>query len=84
MLAGRSREAVLVGEAKLRRVVDARPIVASLERKAERLPWRSETLRYAVAAPFEVQHAPAGVLTVTAVDIFGIPGEKQKAPYTRD
>ncbi len=83
MLAGRSREAVLVGEAKLRRAVDARPLVSALERKAERLPRRSETLRYAVAAPLEVQHAPAGVLTVTAADIFGIRGEKMKKRPTR-
>lgn len=78
MLAGRSREAILVGEAKLRTVVDGRPIVVALEKKAERLPRRSESLRYAVAAPFEVQHAPEGVITVTAVEIFGIPGETLK------
>lgn len=78
MLSGRSREAVLVGEAKLRRVVDARPLVAALERKAERLPRRADTLRYAVAAPLDVTDAAPGVLTVTADDVFGIPGEKPK------
>ncbi len=78
MLAGRSREAVLVGEAKLRGVVDARPLVAALGRKAERLPRRADTLRYAVAAPLEVTNASRGVLTVTADDIFGIRAEKPK------
>jgi hypothetical protein len=64
-----------VGEAKLRHTVDALPLLRSLERKALRLPRRSPRMRYAVAAPRAVEHAPSEVLTVTAHDVFGLEGE---------
>ncbi len=78
MLSGQSREAILVGEAKLRRIVDARPIVAALERKAERLPRQAASLQLVVAAPLEVTNVAPGLITVTANEIFGIRGEKRK------
>jgi AAA+ ATPase superfamily predicted ATPase len=68
-LSGRGREAVLVGEAKWAKRVDARRLVRDLERKAEALPARSSELRYAVCAREHVDHAE-GVLTVTAADVF--------------
>lgn len=70
VLAGRRREAVLVGEAKWAKRVDARPILRALERKAETLPRRGTDLRYAVCAREDVRHA-GGVMAVTASDVFG-------------
>lgn len=70
VLAGRSREAILVGEAKWTRVVDARPLLRTLERKAEGLPRVRDPLRLAVCAREQLRNAPAGVLRVTAAEIF--------------
>jgi hypothetical protein len=75
VLAGPRSEAVLVGEAKLRRVIEAEPLIRALLRKAERIPRRAPNLRVALAAPIAVNGAPEDLLTVTAVDIFGLPGE---------
>lgn len=69
VLAGRSREAVLVGEAKWTRVVDAGSLLPTMQRKAERLPMVRDPLRLAVCAREQVRRAPAGVLSVTASDI---------------
>ena len=69
VLAGRRREAVLVGEAKWTRRVDAGPVVRALERKSGRLPAVSDALRYAVCAREEVG-GRAQVLALTARDIF--------------
>ncbi|MHB1500148.1 MAG: ATP-binding protein [Candidatus Dormibacteria bacterium] len=74
-LAGPHREAVLVGEAKLRRSVEAPPLLRALEQRALRLPSVSRDLRLALAAPGEVLEAPPGVLVITAEDIFGIQQE---------
>lgn len=68
-LAGRRREAVLVGEAKWARRVDARRILPTLERKAQALPLRAEPMRYAVCARERIDHA-AGVEAITAMDVF--------------
>lgn len=68
-LAGRSREAVLVGEAKWARQVDGAAIRRALERKAEALPRSRRDIRYAVAARESVRGD--GVLAITADDIFG-------------
>lgn len=68
-IAGRRREAVLVGEAKWAKRVDARRIVSELERKAEALPRRAPKIRCAVAARESVTH-PGDALAVTAHDIF--------------
>jgi hypothetical protein len=74
-LAGRSHEAVLVGEAKLHHTIDARPLLTSLQQKAQRLPKRAGHMRLAIGGPLFVQNAPPEVLVVTAADIFGIPNE---------
>ncbi len=68
-LAGRGREAVLLGEAKWSRRVDAAPLRAELQRKAEALPRRADELRYAVCARERVDNA-ADALAITAEDIF--------------
>jgi hypothetical protein len=68
-LAGRGREAVLLGEAKWAKRVDAAPLHAELQRKAEALPRRAAELRYAVCARERVDNA-AGVLAITAEDVF--------------
>lgn len=68
-LAGRGREAVLLGEAKWAKRIDAGPLRAELQRKAEALPRRAGELRYAVCARERVDNA-ADVLAVTAEDIF--------------
>jgi len=70
VLAGRSGEATLVGEAKWTRLLDARPVLRALERKAEGLPRVRDPLRFAVCARERVREAPAECLSVTATDIF--------------
>lgn len=69
-LAGRRREAVLLGEAKWARRVDAARLRADLERKAESLPRLSAAPRYAVCARERVNR-PGDALAITAADIFG-------------
>ncbi|HYP56449.1 MAG TPA: ATP-binding protein [Solirubrobacterales bacterium] len=68
-LAGRSREAVLLGEAKWAKRVRAEPLVAELRRKAAAVPKLVSEPRYAVAARERVDSAD-GVLAVTAAEIF--------------
>lgn len=68
-LAGRGREAVLLGEAKWAKRVSAPPLRAELERKAAALPRSSAALRYAICARERVDNA-AGVLAITAGDVF--------------
>lgn len=69
-LAGRAREAVLVGESKWARRVDARRIRRELERKAEALPDRREPLQFAIAAREAVENVEPDILPITAADIF--------------
>ena len=69
VLAGRGREAVLLGEAKWARRVDGGRLRAELERKAAALPRRAEDLRYAICARERVDNA-AGSAAFTAEDIF--------------
>ncbi len=74
-LAGRERSAVLVGEAKWARRVDAGALEAALARKSAALPRIRDPLRLAIAAREEVRGASRGTLTITSADIFGgIPG----------
>ena len=68
-LAGRSKEAVLIGEAKWRKRVDARRIRGDLERKAARLPRLADAPGYAICAREGVDHAEDS-LALTAADIF--------------
>jgi AAA+ ATPase superfamily predicted ATPase len=68
-LAGRSQTPVLVGEAKWTRHVNAERIRRELERKAESLPGRVPSLRYAICARERVDGAPDD-LCITAADIF--------------
>jgi AAA+ ATPase superfamily predicted ATPase len=70
VLAGRRREAVLLGEAKWTRRVDAARLRAELERKAQALPRPSAERRYAVCARERIDNA-GDTLAVTAADIFG-------------
>lgn len=69
VLAGRRREAVLVGEAKWARRVDAARLRAELERKAQALPRLAAEPRYAVCARERVDNA-GDALVATAADIF--------------
>lgn len=68
-LAGRGKEAVLLGEAKWRKRVDGARIRAELERKSSGLPRLASEPRYAVCAREAVDHGE-DVLCVTAEDIF--------------
>ncbi len=70
VLAGRSREAVLVGEAKWSKRVDGARLRGELERKAEALPDLAAELRYGVCARERVDNAGDALVT-TAADIFG-------------
>jgi AAA+ ATPase superfamily predicted ATPase len=68
-LAGRSREAVLIGEAKWAKSVNAARLRAELERKSAALPRASEELRYAICARERVDGSK-DVVAVTAEQIF--------------
>jgi AAA+ ATPase superfamily predicted ATPase len=70
VLAGRSREAILAGEAKWSSAVDARSIESALRRKTELLPKRADQVRFAVAARDRIDNASADTITVTAAEIF--------------
>jgi AAA+ ATPase superfamily predicted ATPase len=69
VLAGREREAVLVGEAKWAKRVDARSILRGLLRKTEKLPKVSDQVRTCVCARERITYA-GDTMTVTANDIF--------------
>ncbi len=68
-LAGRRREAVLLGEAKWSKRASGAAARSELERKAAALPRPAAEPRYAVCARERVDDAD-GVLAVTAADIF--------------
>jgi uncharacterized protein len=68
-LAGRSRKAVLLGEAKWGKKVDGARIRADLERKAASLPRLADQPRYAVCAR-EAVDGGGELLRLTAEDIF--------------
>jgi AAA+ ATPase superfamily predicted ATPase len=69
-LAGRAREAVLVGECKWSRKVDGRRIRRTLEQKAAALPKVREPLHFAIGAREAIENAEPDMLPVTAFDIF--------------
>jgi hypothetical protein len=68
-LAGRRREAVLLGEAKWARRVDGARLAAELTRKALALPRLAAEPRYAICARERVDEA-GDTLAITATDIF--------------
>jgi uncharacterized protein len=68
-LAGRSRRAVLLGEAKWAKRVNAAKLRAELDQKASALPRLADEPRYAICSRERVDN-PDGVLAVTAADIF--------------
>jgi AAA+ ATPase superfamily predicted ATPase len=70
-LAGRGREAVLIGEAKWAKRVDGARLRAALERKAEALPRLAAEPRYAICARERVDNA-GDVLAITAEDVFAV------------
>jgi len=68
-LAGRSREAILAGEAKWARTVDGVRLRRELVRKTERLPRRAPEVHLAICAREEVRE-PGDALAITAREIF--------------
>lgn len=70
VLAGRSRQVVMAGEAKWAISVDARRTLADLQEKAGWLVDDPTKLRYVICARERVRMGPADLLTVTAADIF--------------
>lgn len=68
-LAGRRREAVLVGEAKWSRKANGPGIRAELERKSDALPKPGLNPTYAVCARDDVED-DTGLLAITAAAIF--------------
>ncbi|MFN2568864.1 MAG: ATP-binding protein [Candidatus Dormibacteria bacterium] len=72
VLAGRSRSAVLVGEAKWTPRVDGSRLRRELEGRALALPRRAAHCGYAICARDRVTN-PADLLRVTATDIFRVP-----------
>jgi AAA+ ATPase superfamily predicted ATPase len=70
VLAGRSREAVLAGEAKWSKRVDGARLLPELERKAGALPNLAAEPRYALCARERVDN-PGDALVTIAADIFG-------------
>lgn len=83
-LAGRAAEAAVIGEAKWARRVDARSVLANLQRGAGRLPKLSAAPVYVVCARGAVDGLPPGVVGLTAADIFGdgARGRKSHADAT--
>jgi hypothetical protein len=69
VLAGRRREAVLVGEAKWGKRVDGARLRAELERKAQALPRLAAEPRHAFCARERVDN-PGDALAITAADVF--------------
>jgi AAA+ ATPase superfamily predicted ATPase len=70
-LAGREETAVLAGESKWARRADAGRIVGEMRHKTSALPRVAENIQYAVCAREHLTNRPAGVLALTAMDIFG-------------
>jgi uncharacterized protein len=68
-LAGRRREAVLLGEAKWAKRVNAARLRAELERKSAALPRLAAEPRYAVCGRERIDNAEK-VLAITAGDVF--------------
>lgn len=74
VLAGRARSAIMVGEAKWARQVDARRVEATLLAKAASLPSAPPHPRAAIAARESVLDAAPDTLAITAASIFDPAG----------
>lgn len=72
VLAGRRREAVMIGETKWQRTVSASRILRVLADRARLLPRVRDPLTFAVGAREQVNDADQDVVAVTAKDIFGV------------
>ena len=70
VLSGSPLTATAVGECKWARRIAAQPVRARLVERARALPRVAADARYIVCAREEVT-SPAGVVVVTAADIFG-------------
>lgn len=72
VLQGREHAPTLVGEAKWARAVDGQAALQDLRRGATAMvgAGRLDDLRFAIAARERVTHVPAGVLPITASDVF--------------
>lgn len=68
-LAGRGRQAVLLGEAKWKKQVDAAGVRSELERKSAGLPRVADEPRFAICARDAV-NGDDDILRITAADIF--------------
>jgi hypothetical protein len=71
-LAGRAHTPVLFGEAKWARSANGAALARALDRKADGVPGAGEDRLYALCARERLRDTPAGVITVTADDIFAI------------
>lgn len=72
VLQGREHAPTLVGEVKWARAVDGQAALQDLRRGATAMvgAGRLDDLRFAIAARERVTHVPAGVLPITASDVF--------------
>jgi AAA+ ATPase superfamily predicted ATPase len=71
VLAGRSREAITIGEVKWAKRVRGDRVTADLHRKALALPHRRDPIQLVVAARQEVTGTlPEDTLVITAADVF--------------
>jgi len=70
-LAGRSHSPALFGEARWARTASAPALLRTLVRKAAAVPGAAADPTWVVCAREELRDRPAGVVVVTAADIFG-------------
>ena len=80
VLAGRGRVGTWLGEAKWSKQVTAHGLKADLHRKAAALPSVAADLRLVLCAREQVIDPAPTTLTLTAADIFGLPGDAKRLP----
>ncbi|MCL4078602.1 DUF234 domain-containing protein [Coriobacteriia bacterium Es71-Z0120] len=71
-LSGRPGTAVLLGEAKWRKKVDASALVWELRERSKALPSVAESPVYAVCARERLDNVPNGAVPITAAEVFGV------------
>ena len=69
-LVGRTRQAVVAGEAKWARSEDGARLARDLNRKVLALPDADESISFVVCAREELRDVPPDVTAITAHDIF--------------